>query len=92
MVSEDFEKMAAMLPSDKPYLRAGVFDTWKARMPWLLILMISSTFTGQIIEGFENQLAAVAGLTACIPMLMGTGGNSGSQASTLIIRGLALEK
>ena len=59
-------------------------------MPWLLILMISSTFTGQIIEGFENQLAAIAGLTACIPMLMGTGGNSGSQASTLIIRGLAL--
>lgn len=88
--TEDFEKMASLRPSDDEYLKTNVLTLAKNRMPWLLILMISSTFTGQIIEGFENQLAAVAGLTACIPMLMGTGGNSGSQASTLIIRGLAL--
>ena len=68
----------------------GVFSLAKNRIGWLLILMIASTFTGQIIEGFEAQLAAIAGLTACIPMLMGTGGNSGNQSSTLIIRGLAL--
>lgn len=88
--TEDFEKMASLRPSEDEYLKTNVLTLAKNRMPWLLILMISSTFTGQIIEGFENQLAAIAGLTACIPMLMGTGGNSGSQASTLIIRGLAL--
>lgn len=88
--TEDFEKMANLTPSDDEYLKTNVFALAKNRIPWLMILMISSTLTGQIIEGFESKLAVVAGLTACIPMLMGTGGNSGSQVSTLIIRGLAL--
>ena len=88
--TEDFEKMASLLPSEDGYLKTGVFEMAKNRIGWLLILMVTATFTGQIIEGFENQLATIAGLTACIPMLMGTGGNSGNQASTLIIRGLAL--
>ena len=87
---EDFEKMASLLPSEEGYLKTGVVELAKNRIGWLLILMVTATFTGQIIEGFENQLATIAGLTACIPMLMGTGGNSGNQASTLIIRGLAL--
>ena len=90
--TEDFEKMAMLTPSDDEYLKTKLFALAKNRIPWLMILMISSTFTGQIIEGFEAKLAAVAGLTACIPMLMGTGGNSGSQVSTLIIRGLALDE
>lgn len=90
--TEDFEKMAMLTPSDDEYLKTKFLTLAKNRIPWLMILMISSTFTGQIIEGFENKLAAVAGLTACIPMLMGTGGNSGSQVSTLIIRGLALDE
>ncbi len=88
--TEDFEKMASLTPSEDEYLKSGVFSLAKNRIGWLLVLMIASTFTGQIIEGFENQLATIAGLTACIPMLMGTGGNSGNQVSTLIIRGLAL--
>lgn len=88
--TEDMEKMALLTPSEDEYLKTGVFTLAKNRIGWLLVLMIASTFTGQIIEGFENQLAAIAGLTACIPMLMGTGGNSGNQVSTLIIRGLAL--
>ncbi|MGN1195308.1 MAG: magnesium transporter [Acutalibacteraceae bacterium] len=88
--TEDFEKMANLRPSDDEYLKTNVLKLAKNRIPWLMVLMISSTLTGQIIEGFESKLAAVAGLTACIPMLMGTGGNSGSQVSTLIIRGLAL--
>ena len=88
--TEDFEKMASLLPSEDGYLKTGVFSHAKNRVGWLLILLITSTLTGQIIEGFEMQLATIAGLTACIPMLMGTGGNSGNQASTLIIRGLAL--
>ena len=88
--TEDFEKMASLLPSEEGYLKTGVIELAKNRIGWLLILMVTATFTGQIIEGFENQLATIAGLTACIPMLMGTGGNSGNQASTLIIRGLAL--
>lgn len=88
--TEDFEKMANLRPSDDEYLKTKVLRLAKNRIPWLMVLMISSTLTGQIIEGFESKLAAVAGLTACIPMLMGTGGNSGSQVSTLIIRGLAL--
>ena len=88
--TEDFEKMASLLPSEEGYLKTGVVELAKNRIGWLLILMVTATFTGQIIEGFENQLATIAGLTACIPMLMGTGGNSGNQASTLIIRGLAL--
>lgn len=88
--TEDFEKMASLTPSEDEYLKTGVFTLAKNRIGWLLVLMIAATFTGQIIEGFENQLAAISGLTACIPMLMGTGGNSGNQISTLIIRGLAL--
>lgn len=88
--TEDFEKMALLLPSEDDYLKTGVFTLTKNRIVWLLILMISATFTGQIITGFESQLAKFAGLTACIPMLMDTGGNSGNQVSTLIIRGLAL--
>ena len=90
--TEDIEKMAAMLPSDKPYLRTGVWETWKARIPWLLLLMVSATFTGQIIAGFENALAAVAILTAYIPMLMDTGGNCGGQASVTVIRGISLDE
>lgn len=88
--TEDFEKMALLLPSEDDYLKTGVFSLTKNRIVWLLILMISATFTGQIIENFEGKLAVIAGLTACIPMLMDTGGNAGNQVSTLIIRGLAL--
>ena len=88
--TEDFEKMALLLPSEDDYLKTGVFSLTKNRIVWLLILMISATFTGRIIEGFEDKLAAISGLTACIPMLMDTGGNAGNQVSTLIIRGLAL--
>ncbi len=88
--TEDFEKMALLNPSEDEYLKTGIFSLAKNRIGWLLILMVASTLTGQIIDGFESKLAAVAGLTACIPMLMGTGGNSGNQVSTLIIRGLAL--
>ena len=92
--TEDFEKMAAMLPSDDEYLKTSVFKLAKNRLPWLLILMISATFTGMIITHFETVLSSSAGigvaLTACIPMLMDTGGNCGAQASTLAIRGLVL--
>ena len=92
--TEDFEKMAAMLPSDDEYLKTSVLTLAKNRLPWLLILMISATFTGMIITHFENVLASAQGigvaLVACIPMLMDTGGNCGAQASTLAIRGLAL--
>ncbi len=88
--SEDFEKMAAIIPSDKPYFKTGVLETWKQRIPWLLLLMISATFTGMIITSFESALAAQVILTAFIPMLMDTGGNSGSQASVTVIRGMAL--
>lgn len=89
-VTEDMEMMAAITPTDKPYLKTGVFETWLKRIPWLLLLMISATFTGMIITGFENALAAQVVLTAFIPMLMDTGGNSGSQASVTVIRGLSL--
>ena len=89
-VTEDMEKMAAILPSDKPYLKTSTFETYKARIPWLLLLMISATFTGQIISSFESALAAATILTAYIPMLMDTGGNCGSQASVTVIRGLSL--
>ncbi len=88
--TEDIERMAAILPSDKPYLKTSIFETWKKRIPWLLLLMISATFTGQIISGFEDRLAAVSVLIAYIPMLMDTGGNSGSQSSVTVIRGLSL--
>ncbi len=89
-VTEDIEKMAAILPSDKPYLKTSTIETYKARIPWLLLLMISATFTGQIIASFENALAAATILTAYIPMLMDSGGNCGSQASVTVIRGLSL--
>ena len=88
--TEDMEKMAAMLPTDKPYLRTSAFDTFKSRIPWLLLLMVSATFTGQIISSFEDALSAFTILTAYIPMLMDTGGNCGSQASVTVIRGLSL--
>ncbi len=88
--TEDFEKMALLTPSEDEYIKTGVLSLAKNRIPWLIVLMLASTLTGQIIEGFENKLSVVAGLTACIPMLMGTGGNSGNQVSTLVIRGLAL--
>ena len=88
--TEDIEKMAAITPTDKPYMRTGVFDLWKARIPWLLLLMVSATFTGMIITSFEDALAAYVVLTAFIPMLMDTGGNSGSQASVTVIRSLSL--
>ncbi len=88
--TEDIEMMAAITPTDKPYIKTGVWETWKKRIPWLLLLMISATFTGTIITGFESKLAASVALTAFIPMLMDTGGNCGSQASVTIIRGLSL--
>ena len=87
---EDFQKMAAITPTDKPYLRTTPFSIWKSRIPWLLILMVSATFTGIIISSFEDALSKLVVLTAFIPMLMDTGGNSGSQASVTIIRGLSL--
>ena len=89
-VTEDFEKMAAMTPSDDEYLKTGVFKLARNRILWLLILMVSGTFTGMIIEGYETLLSGFVALTASMPMLMGTGGNAGSQVSTLIIRGLAV--
>lgn len=88
--TEDIEKMAAITPTDKPYLKMGVFETWKKRFPWLLLLMVSATFTGKIIQNFENALQAQIVLTSFIPMLMDTGGNCGGQASVTIIRGLSL--
>lgn len=91
-VTEDIQKMAAMLPTEKPYLRTGIFETWKSRIPWLMLLMVSATFTGLIIDSFENALATCVVLTGFIPMLMDTGGNSGSQASVTVIRGLSLKE
>ena len=88
--TEDIEKMAAILPTDKPYFQTGVVETWKHRIPWLLLLMISATFTGTILGFFEEALAANAALTLFIPMLMDTGGNSGGQASVTIIRAMSL--
>lgn len=88
--SEDIEKMAAILPSEKSYLKTGVFETFKSRIPWLLFLMISATVTGAIITSFESRLSQWIGLIAFIPMLMGTGGNSGSQSSVTVIRALSL--
>ena len=88
--TEDIEKMAAILPSEKPYLKTSSFEIFKNRIPWLMLLMLSSTFTQKIISSFEATLATCVALTAFIPMLMGTGGNSGGQASVTIIRGLSL--
>ena len=90
--TEDIEKMAAITPSDKPYLKTGAFTIFLQRIPWLLLLMVSATFTGSIIGSFETSLAVLPVLTAFIPMLMGSGGNAGSQASVAIIRGLALNE
>ena len=88
--TEDIEKMAAITPTDRPYMKTSVFETWKKRIPWLLFLMISATFTSGIISSFEDALAASVILTSFIPMLMDTGGNAGSQSSTTVIRGLSL--
>lgn len=88
--TEDFQRMAAMSPSEEKYLDANIFALAKQRIIWLLVLMISATFTGGIIRKFEDVLQTVVVLTAFIPMLMDTGGNSGSQSSTLVIRGIAL--
>ena len=90
--TEDMEKMAAIVPSDKPYMKTSVYETWKKRMPWLLLLMISATFTGSILTTFEDALMAYGALIAYIPMLMDTGGNAGGQASVTIIRGLSLNE
>ena len=88
--TEDFEIMAGMTPSDKPYSRTGIFEMWRNRIPWLMFLMLSATFTSMILTDFENTLSVQAGLVAFIPMLMGTGGNSGAQASTAVIRSISL--
>ncbi len=90
--TEDIEKMAAIMPTDKPYMKTGIFETYKKRIPWLLLLMISATFTGSIIQHYENALGTYVVLTAFIPMLMDTAGNAGSQASVTIIRGLSLNE
>lgn len=90
--TEDFQKMAAMQPSDEEYLKTNVFKLARHRIIWLLVLMISATFTGNIIRKFEDVLQSVVILAAFIPMLMDTGGNAGSQSATLVIRGLALEE
>lgn len=89
-VTEDIEKMAAIVPGDKPYLKTGVFETWLRRIPWLLLLMISATFTGGIINSFEKSLTTVPILISFIPMLMDTGGNAGGQTSVTIIRSMAI--
>ena len=88
--TEDFELMAAMTPSDKPYARSGILEIWKNRIPWLMFLMLSATFTSMILTHFESMLAVQAALIAFIPTLMGPGGNSGAQASTAVIRSLSL--
>ncbi len=88
--TEDIELMAGMTPSDKPYSRTPPVEMWKNRIPWLMMLMLSATFTSMILTSFEARLAAVAGLVPFIPMLMGTGGNSGAQAATAVIRSLSL--
>ncbi len=90
--TEDIEKMAAIVPTDKPYLRTGTWETCKARFPWLMILMLSATFTGMIISHFEGALAACLVLNSYIPMLTGTGGNSGTQASVAVIRAISLDE
>ena len=90
--TEDMELMGGILPSEKTYLRSSVWELFKSRIPWLLLLMVSATFTGMIITSFEGALAAQAALTAFIPMLMGTGGNSGAQSSVTVIRALSLDE
>ena len=90
--TEDFELMAAMSPSDEPYLKTSIWAMTRNRLPWLLLLMLTATITGSIISGFEDALAVMPVLVTFIPMLMDTGGNAGSQSSTLVIRGMALEE
>jgi len=90
--TEDMELMGGMTPSEKPYLKNTPFELFKNRVPWLMLLMVSATFTGLIITAFEGALAAQVALTAFIPMLMGTGGNSGSQSSVTVIRALSLDE
>jgi magnesium transporter len=89
---EDFQKMAAIAPTDKPYLKTSVWDLWKVRIPWLLLLMLSATFTSMVLSHYESNLALIAGgaLYAFVPMLMGTAGNAGNQTSVTIIRAIAL--
>lgn len=88
--TEDIEMMAAITPTDKPYMKTGIFETFKKRIPWLLLLMISATFTSKIIQAYEEALSAYVILTSFIPMFMDTGGNAGGQASVTIIRGISL--
>ena len=90
--TEDMEMMGGILPSEKTYIRSDPWELFKNRIPWLLLLMVSATFTGMIITSFEDALAAQVALTAFIPMLMGTGGNSGSQSSVTVIRALSLDE
>ena len=90
--TEDMELMSGITPSEKPYLRSSAFELFKNRVPWLMLMMVSATFTGLIITSFEGALAAQVALTAFIPMLMGTGGNSGSQSSVTVIRALSLDE
>ena len=90
--TEDIELMGGVLPSEKTYLRSGIWELFKSRIPWLMLLMVSATFTGMIISSFEAALAAQVALTAFIPMLMGTGGNAGSQSSVTVIRALSLDE
>ncbi len=90
--TEDIELMGGILPSEKTYLRSGIWELFKSRIPWLMLLMVSATFTGMIISSFEEALAAQVALTAFIPMLMGTGGNAGSQSSVTVIRALSLDE
>ena len=90
--TEDMEIMAAMTPSEKSYLKSTPFDLYKHRIPWLMLLMVSATFTGMIITSFEDALSLLPVLTAFIPMLMDTGGNSGSQSSVTVIRALSLDE
>ena len=90
--SEDIAQMAAILPTETPYLKTSAVRLWLTRIPWLLLLMISATLTSKIIASYETALAACAALTAFIPMIMGTGGNAGGQASVTVIRGLSLDE
>lgn len=92
VTTEDIEMMAAITPTDKSYMKTGVFETWKKRIPWLLLLMVSATFTGRIIQSYEAALASCVILTSFIPMFMDTGGNAGGQASVTIIRGISLNE
>lgn len=90
--TEDIERMAAIAPSDKPYLKSSVFELAKNRFVWLIVLLLTATVTGAIINKFEDALTAVTGVIAFLPMLTGAGGNAGSQASTMVIRGLSLDE